>query len=248
MKFDPQKLQYTKQGTPILRGSEIEAIATELLQAYCPQVLRKPCFTPVAEIIERLGERTGLLFAMEDLGYKGTAKILGKVSFHRKTLYLDISLEGERKAAFRFTAAHEIGHWVLHRYNYKNWNFDEDELNGDGLEDDEGTLCRLEKKTSKDWLEFHANVFAASLVMPREMFVTALISQQQAMGITKNLGHIYLSDQEYAQRDFQQIVVQLSHTFGVSKESVRVRVRTLKLLEDEMTKPFKPISKVIFAK
>ncbi len=245
MQFDPKKLRYSNQGTPILSAREIETVATELLETHCPQVLNKPSMTPVADIIDRLRERTGLLFAMEDLGYKGTAKILGKVSFHRKTLYLDVSLNGERKAAFRFTAAHEVGHWVLHRYNYKNWKFNDDRPKEDALEDDESTLCRLERRTPKDWLEFQANVFAASLVMPREMFVTALIQQQQAMGITKNLGHIYLSDEKYARRDFQTIVMHLSHLFGVSKESVRVRVRTLKLLADETAKSIKSLARAI---
>src|SRR5688572_26153853 len=117
MKFNPKRIRYGNDGTPIFSVRELEEVAHELLEAHCPTVLTTPGITPVAEIIERLHERTGLLFAMEDLGHKGTAKILGKVSFHRKTLYLDVSLETERKAAFRFTAAHEIGHWVLHRYN-----------------------------------------------------------------------------------------------------------------------------------
>jgi len=111
IEFDPKKIKYNSGGIPVLSAREIEGVASELLQKYCPGVLCKPSMTPVVEIIDRLGERTGLLFAMEDLGFKGTAKVLGKVSFHKKTMYLDISLQGERAAAFRFTAAHEIGHW-----------------------------------------------------------------------------------------------------------------------------------------
>jgi hypothetical protein len=118
--FDPGKIKYNSDGIPVLSAREIETVAYELLQKYCPDVLCKPSMTPVIEIIDQLGKRTGLLFAIEDLGFKRIAKVLGKVSFHKKTMYLDPSLEGERAAAFRFTAAHEIGHWVLHRYNYKN--------------------------------------------------------------------------------------------------------------------------------
>jgi Zn-dependent peptidase ImmA (M78 family) len=231
--FDPKKLTYDEHGIPILTVREIEAVATELLRNYCPGVLHKPKTTPVVEIIQRLHERTGILFAMEDLGWKETSKVLGKVCFRKKTLYLDVCLEHERKAAFRFTATHEIGHWVLHRYNYKNWKFDTQLPNGDGLDDDDRTLCRLEKRTQKDWLEFQANVFAASLVTPREMFVFALIETQQAMGIKRNIGHIYLSDAEYSHRDFEMTVTRLSSVFGVSKESVRVRIKTLQLLELE---------------
>lgn len=246
MKFNPKRIRYGSDGTPIFTVQEVETIAHELLEAHCPAVLTTPGITPVAEIIKRLHERTGLMFAMEDLGYKGTAKILGKVSFHLKTLYLDVSLEAERKAAFRFTAAHEIGHWVLHRYNYKNWKLDDEQADADGMDDDESSLCRLERRTPKDWLEFQANVFAASLIMPRPTFIAALIKTQKAMGITKNIGRIYLSDAEYSKRDFQTLVTHLNHTFDVSKESVRVRVKTLKLLEDETAKHSKHVGKVIF--
>ena len=189
--------------------------------------------TPVVEIIHRLGERTGLLFAMEDLGYKGTAKVLGKVSFRKKTLYLDISLEDEWTAAFRFTAAHEIGHWVLHRYNYMNWKFQSPNGASGGLQDDDSTLCRLERGTQSDWLEFQANVFAASLVTPREMFVVALKQIQKSIGINKNIGRIFLSNVASSRRDYEMTVSQLSQTFHVSKKSVRVRIRTLRLIEGE---------------
>lgn len=233
IEFNPQKLKYNLHGIPILSAREIETIANELLHKYCPDVLRKPSMTPVVEIIRRLGERTGLLFAMEDLGYKGTAKVLGKVSFHKKTLYLDVSLEDERVAAFRFTAAHEIGHWILHRYNYMNWKFQSHNETSGGLRDDDSTLCRLEQRTQSDWLEFQANVFAASLVTPREMFIVALKQIQKTIGIDKNIGRIYLSNTPYSRRDYEITVSQLAQVFYVSKRSVRVRTRTLRLIEGE---------------
>jgi Zn-dependent peptidase ImmA (M78 family) len=229
IRFDPHKLKYNPQGIPILRAVEIEDIAYELLEHYCPNVLFRPSAAPVAEIIYRLKERTGLQFAMQDLGYKGTAKILGKISFHKKTLYLDVSLENERKAAFRFTAAHEIGHWILHRYNYKNWKLESD----DSLQDDESTLCRLENRTQRDWLEFQANVFAASLVMPREVFITALKQVQCEIGISKNFGRIYLSSAPSSHRDYDEIIARLSQVFQVSKKSVGVRTKTLRLVEGD---------------
>jgi Zn-dependent peptidase ImmA (M78 family) len=233
IEFAPSKLQYNKHGVPVLSTKQIEEIAYELLQTHCPNVLHKPAATPVAEIILKLHERTGLLFAMENLGYAGKAKVLGKVCFNKKTLYLDTSLEQERKAAFRFTAAHEIGHWVLHRYNYKKWKFETHLPIVDGLQDDDSTLCRLDQRTQSDWLEFQANVFAASLVMPREMFVVALKQTQFHIGVQKNIGHIYLSSAPSSHRDYGTIISQLSQIFQVSRASVRVRTKTLRLVEGE---------------
>src|SRR5208283_3978426 len=129
------------------------------------------------------------------------------------------------------TAGHEIGHWVLHRYNYKNWKFQSHNETVGGLQDDDSTLCRLENRTQGDWLEFQANVFAASLVMPREMFVVALKQIQKDIGIKKNIGRIYLSNASYSRRDYEATVSQLAQVFHVSKESVCVRTRTLRLIE-----------------
>ena len=231
--FDPRKIKYDEDGIPVLTVRQIEAVAKELLGIYCQDVMEGPKMTRVVEIIQKLGERTKLSFEMQDLGWNGTAKVLGKVSFHKRTLCLDFSLQGERAAAFRFTAAHEIGHWVLHRHNYKKWNFDSSSPTKDWVEDDEHTLCCLSQRRQRGWLEFQANVFAAELVTPRDMFVTALVEIQLAMDIKKNIGLIYLSNNNSSQRDFEIIVARLSEIFGVSKQCVRVRIKTLQLLEYE---------------
>jgi Zn-dependent peptidase ImmA (M78 family) len=93
----------------------------------------------------------------------------------------------------------------------------------------------LENRTQSDWLEFQANVFAASLVMPREMFIVALKQTQKNIGIDKNIGRIYLSNAAYSRRDYEAVVSQLAQVFHVSKKSVRIRTRTLQLIEGEDT-------------
>ena len=176
MPFDPKALRYDKYGVPFLKGVQIEAIAYEVLGKYCPRVLETSKFTPVADILTGLHENTGLLLAWEDLGFKGTAKILGRVIFSRKILFLDASLDSQRKPTFRFTAAHEIGHWVLHRHRWEKLRMDALSQPMDGFTDDEKTLCKLDRNNPRDWLEYQANIFAASLVMPRKTFVQAVLS------------------------------------------------------------------------
>ena|ERR1039458_4394520 len=94
------------------------------------------------------------------------------------------------------------------------------------------SLCRLEERTPQDWLEWQANVFAASLIMPRATFQTALVETQKAFGITRNLGVGWLSDNEPSHRDFQLLGNRLANIYGVSLTSIRVRLNTLKLLHD----------------
>lgn len=236
MPFNKDQLRYDRHGVPFLAVRSIEEVAIELLGAHCPAVLKRPQPTPVMDILERLKERTKLEFTFADLGMKGTARILGKVSFHRKALLLDNTLLNERAVQFRFTAAHEIGHWVLHRYNYRNWKFSNATAQAELPDDDEASLCRLDRKTSQDWLEFQANVFAAALVLPSKTFPVAVAAMQKTIGITKNLGEIFAAWDSRSRQDLQIVIAGVSEIYQVSKTSVEVRARTLKLLHDEVTR------------
>jgi len=224
MNFEPKKLHYDNDGIPILNVNMIESISEELLEKHFPAILTSPSITPVIEVINKL-ERTGINYQKENLGHKGSAKILGQVNFSKKILSLDLSLFDSRKIQLQFTAAHEIGHWVLHRYNYRKWKFTENNR-PDILEDDENTLCRLEKKTALDWLEWQANVFAAALIMPNRTFFKTLETAQKDIGINRNLGKIFLTDEHYSKRDFSNVIGKLAKIYDVSKKSLEIKLRT----------------------
>jgi hypothetical protein len=114
--FNPKNLRYDDNGIPRLGPPEIEAITTELLSLYCPDVLQRPSITPVLVIIDKLRTRTKLTFEMGGLSLFKGQKVLGCVNLNTRTLSLDNILTGERRMAFLFTAAHEIGHWVIALY------------------------------------------------------------------------------------------------------------------------------------
>lgn len=244
MPFDPKNLKYDQHGVPYLKSTDIEGIAYEVLGKYCPAALKTPRMTPIGDILQGLFTNTGLLLARQDLGYKDTAKILGKVNFPKKTLFLDVSLDGERKAAFRFTAAHEIGHWVLHRHRWIKLRLSPRANPMDEFTDDEKSMYRLDQRTPKEWLEFQANVFAASLIMPREPFGRAVVKAQLEMDIVRNLGVVFLTADVHGTRTFQELVMKLSHVYDVSRESVKVRLRTLKMLHDETAREVKSAKQV----
>src|ERR1035441_9591561 len=96
MTFSPKHLRYGPDGVPILSAKQVEEVATEVLRKHCPSVLKQPAMTPVIELIHTLSKTTSLSHAVEDLGYHGHAKILGKVSFTKKALLLDIRSEERR--------------------------------------------------------------------------------------------------------------------------------------------------------
>ena len=244
MAFDPKALRYDKDGVPFLTATEIEHVADEVLRKYHPEAVAQPCPTRIATIIQGLNENTGLLFAMDDLGYLGQSKVLGKVNFPNKILFLDICLNTERKSSFNFTAGHEIGHWILHRHNWMNFKL---KANSEAAElsDDEESLCRLDNRSARDWLEYQANVFSANLIMPSEAFHKALIDAQLSIGIKRNLGVIVLSQQTYSTTDYIRTVEILSQQFSVSRQSVEVRLRTRDLVIEERSRPAKSVRKIL---
>ncbi len=157
---------------------------------------------------------------MTNLGFAGDAKILGKVNFARKVLVLDECLERERKLSFLFTAGHQIGHWVLHRYNWQNLNLKQYYSNNEEISDDEKMEFGLKRNCTRDWLEFQANAFAASLTMPYRTFTIALKEAQLSMGIKKNFGVVYINNDTTSKQDYENIVSIISNRLDVSKESV----------------------------
>jgi hypothetical protein len=145
------------------RYEEFEGKAQALLSQYHRQFPTTPVTEiPVDEIIESL---LGLDLVYDDLARLFACKdILGAINIHEKAIFVDASLMPERhpsrEGRFRFTLAHELGHWVLHR-------FDVAPKEQGSLFRDEGTghiLCR--KATRYEQREWQANQFAACLLMP----------------------------------------------------------------------------------
>jgi Zn-dependent peptidase ImmA (M78 family) len=87
---------------------------------------------------------------------KGVSGLIGKTQDGSFYCYVDSSESAVRQ---RFTAAHELGHFVLHR-----------EKIGDGLQDN--YLLRAEGMTNAQ--ETQANRFAADLLMPRGLITAAI--------------------------------------------------------------------------
>jgi Zn-dependent peptidase ImmA (M78 family) len=228
-RFDPRCLKYDSDWVPVLSKKQVEDVATELLENYCPQILKRPGMTPVMEIISKLKERTGLEFGYGDLGSIGGLKILGKVSFSKKTLWLDRALtSGSLEKRLQFTAAHEIGHWVLHRHSYHKWKFS---IGADGtLDDDEESLCKLIDMSPRDWLEVQANIFAAELIMPKATFEQAVAEAQWEIGIRRNVGLVWLNGTLSNALDRIRVLEKLEMVYSTSKQAIDIRLESLGLI------------------
>jgi hypothetical protein len=125
--------------------------------------------TPIDEIAEfDLGLNIDFDNLRESFHFETSSsedQILGAMVFSNRQIIVDETLDPVDNPAiegrYRFTIAHEIGHWVLHRHLFSN------ELNAvAALRETTGDYL-LRQKTPDARLEWQANYFAACILMPR---------------------------------------------------------------------------------
>lgn len=207
---------------PFVHRSELEARAARVLQAIGYEQgyvhLDRVCTChPLAEglRVERKASR------LPD-GDNGT---LGRISFEPLTieLFTDPSANVGRD---RFTLAHELAHLLLGHGNYMRAEFC-----------NEGDF-RLTSKGPKDEsdisrMEYQANYFAASLLMPTESFVTDFAWELRRLDLTeKGRVPLYVDEQECNISNYMGVTSRLMNFYGVSRLAVSIRLEGLGLMRD----------------
>jgi hypothetical protein len=153
-----------------LEESEITTEASLLLQAYEKQFdIRLAPPVPIDEIAECYLELDLRFDNMERrLQKKG---VLGAIWIEDKRVVIDESLDPTtnplKTGRYRFTLAHEVGHWALHRLYYLA-RAKQPALFGE--DDEPSIICRAGDPEPIEW---QANTFAAHILMPKEMVYNA---------------------------------------------------------------------------
>lgn len=156
--------------------------------------------------------------------------VLGCIWFNDKKIAIDMSLVPEEYPAmlgrYRFTLAHELAHWRLHRHIYLH-RANEKSLFPSGGERPDHVL----RSRQSDPLEFQANRLASCLLMPREMVKRAWHEWRGGMD------PIYLPDLRAEVGDYgtdemvlENAVRPLAATFQVSAEAMRIRLEDMGFL------------------
>jgi len=239
MKYLSSTIRYTSKGVPVIENAAIEKLAERLLCEFNPSLLNAVGEIPIVDILKYIKEKDNLVINYDHMESVNNVKILGRINISQRLICFDEDLanDNQKRTIFRFTIAHEIGHWILH--SEKPLILDRTQKILRELVDTENSI--MPKKTfitSRDWVEHHANVFAAALLMPSKLYKQALVNiQYNDLGIRNRLGIIYLDDNDYNRKDYNNTISQLSVTFGVSFTSAKIRLETLGLLCDERRKP-----------
>jgi Zn-dependent peptidase ImmA (M78 family) len=214
-----------KPNTPItdlkrLSREGIEKETYNIIKAYDSNILASFSSMSILDFCSYMEQNYGLSFEFSlslPLDAKGR-EILGFYDAQEKTIYVDRTLVDTSR--FGFVLAHELGHFFLH----SNLTISQEAYNDFSDPEFNFMLDKYELANERHWIEWQANQFAASLLMPKEPLVLHLIFIQLKLGISRNIGKIYLDDQPVNQKDFRKIITYLSHYFNVSKTSVRYRL------------------------
>lgn len=133
---------------------------------------------PTDDIIEKhlkIGiefDDTHRLFGVPRSGIGFDPDILGAIFFDQKRIVIDESLDPDANPAkegrYRYTTAHEIGHWRLHR-----GLFGKDPAQTSLLEPNAAPSVVCRTSQAKERIEFQADLYASCVLMPRKLVFAA---------------------------------------------------------------------------
>lgn len=220
---------------PHLESQAIEAAANELLREYSKKFSQANT-TPVH--VERIAEiHLQLVLEFKDMkAMFPMADVHGAIWFNEGLIAIDERLDPEvyplMLGRYRFTLAHEVGHWCLHRQENR-------------VPD---VVCR--STTRRRPVERQADEFAANLLMPRtlirkawadfrfgsddEIHIATLRDQYQGRAPLFR-GRLPESQQEQDLAIKEDFSGPLAEQFAVSREAMRIRLEELELIVESST-------------
>ena len=232
-------------GMYILSRPDIDEIAYSLLKDFSPQNLEYPIAVDVdAFLVDYLQllvkERYIGVIGCEALGLTVMRDSVEIPSLDEKmhpiilketygNVLISPTLNGVKNwSRKRYTKAHEGAHWLLHQpYFQKADGTEQHRLYGRFVAC--RTVERYMQTTSRkvNWLEWQADTLAASLLMPRDIFMYYTKSLLRRAGIR----HGYLSAKCGQDRQlFHEIAPDLCKKFSVSMRAVQIRMIHLGLI------------------
>lgn len=199
------------------REQALERIARDVITAYDPRLYYgSPTAIPIEDIIEAQG------LVLEYQYLRNNGRVLGETIFddgltaiydwenHRYdllpvkggTILIDCSLCEEEASTgrLRFTCAHELAHWLLHKRLYSGTGESAAMMTGTNI-----------VRTQNSALEMQANLLGSILLMPLPQVKRCFYQLQSG-------------------RNRQQLVADMAGIFQVSKQAMRIRLENHHLL------------------
>lgn len=223
-------IRFDENGIPIVTREVIEDWSERFICFFDKSCIEQPQPTPLGTICTSLRDNHNVNFIFgADLGVSPEGyQYRGRFHIPSKTIYLDRSLEyGDPR--YNFTLAHEIAHFVMHKKVSLS-------LSNSAISDSKRTLIldHVQSDNPREWLEWQANKFASSLLLPRKTLPAAVEDIQKKLGLSRP-GTIYLDRQPVNISLYNSIINSLVKLFETSKTSIKLRLKELGLLVEVST-------------
>ncbi len=219
-------------GIDRLSKIDIEQIAEKELNHINPLVLSDAHPLNVRLLLDYIRDKLEVDIIYED----NESKILGSCDILNTEIFINNSVRDTNRELF--ILAHELGHFILHQ------KLSIGQTSYDSFEDSEYNFRtnKYDLKNPKNWIEWQANYFATSLVVPKVPLVAQMLIIQESMNLHK--GKIYVDDQIQNIRDFSELITRISTLFNVTKTTVIYKLKELNMIIDKSR--IKTIGQIIF--
>lgn len=155
--------------------------------------------------------------------------VLGRITFEPLEIQL-FSQEISHAGRLRFTLAHELGHYFLNHGSYLVGEFCE----LSDFESDDNPVIVLADIRRMEW---QANRFASSLLMPRADIAEDFEALLRRLDVVdRGFGPLFVDYQPCNLRNYEMVTGSLMRKYGVSRSAVRNRLEDLGLLTDARNK------------
>jgi len=215
---------------PFLPEKHIEEDADLLIAEYSRD--HKPITAPPVPVEEMIEAQLHLTVEIDDLRTTFESDdVLGAIWFRDKLVKVDQSLDPHDRPVmlgrFRFTLAHEAGHWRLHRKHYQEDPSQSHLFGGRGAP---AYVCRSSEKPPVEW---QADTYAGYLLMPKRILIAAWTEWRGGLdpvvlAALPPAPANNVRDPDLAR--MEQFCKPLAERFEVSAEAMRIRLERLGLL------------------
>lgn len=227
-----------KSDIPKLSGDEIDEIVIEILKEIQAGFVTRGHRLDLNKVMDFIINVLGyeILFSSESRKDSSERIVLASVDFGKKQLVIDKKVREDSR--FGFILAHELGHICLHNKlaisqdSYES--FDDHKFNF-GLGGTKFT-------NDRQWIEWQANRFATSFLMPPSIFESVCRGVFQQFG-RRIYEPLYVDDNRSSQDDFHKIIKELARLFRTTSTSVIYTMGRYNLINDNSS--MKHISKII---
>lgn len=196
----------------------IEQLTVKILNQFNPNILKHCLAFPQESFQDFLYQKFGIeLITSDSLADQDERSIRGGYDGFHKTITIDSSIVDTAK--FGFVYAHEVAHFFLH----SDVKMDQELYDSLPNSKFNATTGKHDLLNVRHFMEWQANQFASSILMPEVCVVARLIMHQKKEGI-RNEGKIYFDNQPVNIQDFKVTIWNLADFFNVSEIVMEYRL------------------------